>query len=1036
MLENVCRLLKQRKLAVFTGAGISIDAPSSIPGWQQLINAMVHALTTHHEDLKGLDEDIVSANIAPEVISQILYESIGEEYLSTFEVLKNRKPNHHHIYLSKLAKSGFVSFFVTANLDTCLEDAMENEGMERDKDYFVYATEADFESFMDFPQYSGVRIFKIHGSVENLHSIITTFSKEGQGLSKNKVRLLRCLLLIRHFLFIGYSGNDLNANPNYIMLEDLTEEAKGFYWNFLPEEDIHKQVERLIDLYDKRSAALQFSGVDLLQKLWEYVDGESFVVVEKKDEGFDYATELQKWCAASEVTGGVYHALGALLRHVAQNDKATQCYTKAIEHYRERSNINKLCQATCDLGSLLHFQGKDSEAEKVYKDLLREFEKQQTAEKAFIYEGLANLALDNGSVAKSKEYYEQALEIVEESGHFAGTAHLLIRLGNFHKSQGEWQLARKYYQQSTILAEEIWSYKLLVDIYSRVGDLELHQGKWNVAEQNYRKGIKIAEETGYELGCADLYNSLGMLKRKSGQLDTARDWLEKSLQMREKLASPSGIINCHISLAQLYEQSGEWEKAEEYIHAAMSTAEKYQITVGLALCYRALAAIMQKRGEYEQALENLAKSEDIERKFNRLPSLASVLSQQAIVYEKQSLYEKAHKLYNECLDIFRTMNNRPAMAASYNNLAVLASKQRETDTAFELYQKSQKISEEIGDKVSLSSCFINMSVILQVKGDWQQAEEFLHKSLEYSKGINLLNEGNAYSNLAILHQKRQKLQIAEDFLHKSVTIFEKLNNAPMLSSIYRKVATLHQQKKEWSTAEDFIKRALEVSQDKNLQMEIAENYRTSGLIYADQDKLAEALKELNSSLQIYQEKNNAAQIAQNYRLIANIHRRKEDWDIAKEFYLDAIKIQEQIKDKTSLAHTYVQMGHLHREQGNIEESENAFVAAKDIYEHTNNKRKTMDTVAHIGNLMVKCKNFSVALQNYRHSLKIAKELGDELEIANAQFNMSFILRKSGNKDEAIRLLEKSAKVYEKRQKIANLRKAEKMLRMWKKKKNE
>lgn len=764
MLENVCRLLKQRKLAIFTGAGISIDPPSSIPGWQQLINAMVHALTTHHSDLKGLDDDIVAANIAPEVISQILYESIGEEYLSTFEVLKNRKPNHHHIYLAKLAKSGFASFFVTANLDTCLEDAMESEGMERDKDYFVYATESDFERFMDFPQYSGVRIFKIHGSVENLHSIITTFSKEGQGLSKNKIRLLRCLLLIRHFLFIGYSGNDLNANPNYIMLEDLAMQAKGFYWNFLPHENVHKQVERLMELYDKRSDTLQFSGVDLLQKLWEYVDGESFAVVEKKDEGFDYAAELQKWCAAPEVAGGVYYALGALLRHVAQNDKAIQCYHKAIEHYRDKNNVDKLCQATCDLGGLLHFQGKDSEAEKVYKDLLQEFSEQQTAEKAFIYEGLANLALDNGSIEKSKEYYMQALEILEESAHFSGTAHLFIRLGNFYKSQGEWQLARNYYQQSMVLAEEIWSYKLLVDVYSRLGDLELHQGKWSAAENNYKKGIKIAEGTAYELGCADLYN------------------------------------------------------------------------------------------------------------------------------------------------------------------------------------------------------------------------------------------------------------------------------APMLSSIYRKIATLHQQKKEWESAQNFIKKALEVSQEKNLQMELADNYRTCGLIHADQNKLSEALKELNSSLQIYQEKNNLAQIAQSYRLIANIHRRKEDWDIAKEFYLDAIKIQQQIKDKTSLAHTHVQMGHLYREQGLIEESENAFVAAKDIYEHTQNKRKLMDTLAHIGNLMVKCKNFNVALQNYRQSLKIAKELGDELEIANAQFNLSFILRKSGNIEEAIRLLEKSSQVYEKRQKTANLRKAQKMLEMWKNKK--
>ncbi|WP_372366857.1 tetratricopeptide repeat protein [Candidatus Uabimicrobium sp. HlEnr_7] len=1032
MLKNVCRLLEQHKLALFIGAGVSIDAPSSIPDWRRLIDEIVRALATYSSELKNIDKEIIDAQIAPEVISQILYESIGEKYLSAFDVLKNRKPNHHHIYLAKLAKSGHVSFYVTANLDTCLEDAMLAEGMDRDKDYFVYATEADFERFMDFPEYSGVRIFKIHGSLENPQSIITTFSKEGQGLSKNKVRLLRCLLLIRHFLFIGYSGNDLNTNPNYIMLEDLAAEAKGFYWNFLPNEKTHKEVERLIKLYDERSAVLQFSGVDLLQKLWEHVDGGALSIIEEKSADIGLKSKLQEWCSSMDITSGVYHGLAALLHHIAQNSKAQHFYQKAIECYREQNDTDKLCQAACELGGLLHYQGEHEQAENIYKDVLEETVNECTIEKAFIFEGLGNLALDNGSLKESKDYYLQGLDLLEKAAHFEGVAQLCMRMGNFYKTQGEWDVARQYYNRNLLLAKEIWSYKQLTNVYVSLGDLELHQGKWKHSEEYYLKGIAIAEATGYKAGCADLYNSLGILKRKEGQLDVARSWLKNSLEIRKELASPTGIVSSNTSLGQLCDQCGEWKKAEEYFSTALEIAEKHEITVGVSLCYRFLASVMQKRGEYDKALEKLALSEEIERKFNRLPSIASVLSQKAIVLEKTSFFDEARKLYDECIGIFQKMNNRPALATLYNNLAVLSAKERKIDLALELYQKSQDINEEIGDKIALSSCLINIAIMLQVKGDWEKAEELLYKSLEYCKGINIVNEANVYLNLAVLKQKRQELQIAEDFLQKSLGIFKELNNSPMLSSSYRKMATLQQQKKEWRQAEDFLQKALNISQSKNLQMEEAENYRLLGVVYSEQNKLSEALSQFNASLQIYQEANNLGQIAQSFRLIGNIHRRKEDWGIAKEFYIEASKIQEQINDIFSLAHTHVQIGHLYREQGLVEESEKSFNIAKEMYVKNENKRKAMDCFAHIGNLMVKCKKFTAALENYRQSLKIAKELGDELEIANAQFNLSFIVRKSGNKDEAIKLLEKCLKVYEKRQKLANLRKAEKMLAMWKK----
>ncbi len=202
--EPLVQALLEGKLVVFAGAGISTEVPTVFP-------------LTLYKDIKaelGIDEKIdldfptLMSKYCEEKGRSKLLQKIKErfDYLSAFPELK-RNATRFHEELSSIFQ---IKDIITTNWDTFFED---NCGA------LPMVTAQDF-AFWDNP---GRKVFKIHGSMNNIGSIVATkedYLKAYKNLNSGIIGTsLKLLLATKTVLFVGYSFGDSDFNKIYNFLK-------------------------------------------------------------------------------------------------------------------------------------------------------------------------------------------------------------------------------------------------------------------------------------------------------------------------------------------------------------------------------------------------------------------------------------------------------------------------------------------------------------------------------------------------------------------------------------------------------------------------------------------------------------------------------------------------------------------------------------------------------------------------------------------------------------------------------------------------
>lgn len=130
---------------------------------------------------------------------------------------------HYFLASSFLHKPPIIPVIITTNYDTLIENAVPSSQWEGIKIYL----EKQFKSWKkERPIY-----FKVHGTLEDINSVIATLSAERELVSWKK-QFFRDLTNGKVLLILGYSGFDFDVCP-----EILRASPKKVYWNTLCKED-------------------------------------------------------------------------------------------------------------------------------------------------------------------------------------------------------------------------------------------------------------------------------------------------------------------------------------------------------------------------------------------------------------------------------------------------------------------------------------------------------------------------------------------------------------------------------------------------------------------------------------------------------------------------------------------------------------------------------------------------------------------------------------------------------------------------------
>lgn len=202
--ELLVEAIKNDKLVIFCGAGVSMSEPTNLPSFNELSDEIAELTNKEKRDDES-DEQYLGRveNLGRDVHSKVCNRLTGSEL----------QPNTNHETLIDFFKKDIR--IVTTNYDIMLEGALEK----KDRKAKIYS----YPALPYGDKFNG--IVHLHGEVENPQDIVLTDSDFGKSYMYhgNVTTFLRSLFESEYtVLFIGYSYNDIVMKYFTRSLPDLS----------------------------------------------------------------------------------------------------------------------------------------------------------------------------------------------------------------------------------------------------------------------------------------------------------------------------------------------------------------------------------------------------------------------------------------------------------------------------------------------------------------------------------------------------------------------------------------------------------------------------------------------------------------------------------------------------------------------------------------------------------------------------------------------------------------------------------------------
>jgi hypothetical protein len=275
-MDVLARGLAEGRFVVFVGAGVSMVAPTSLPSWLSVNRAVLDALVTGAAPLLGDARALADRVLArqqrsllpSEYFAEVIVGAIGGAYFPVLSCLDSTTPNPVHRSLAQLAAQGKVRALVTTNFDRAIEAAFEAEGVPLK----VCFREADLRYLAEHLPLLDVgdgscQLVKVHGCVSEPDTLVDTLSQRKRGLPAAVLAIVHHLLDSNYWLFLGFSGADLEAEPGYLGLRAAVGRGMGFTWLVRTGTKPLGAVRSLKDAWGDRASIVQGELPEWVQRL-------------------------------------------------------------------------------------------------------------------------------------------------------------------------------------------------------------------------------------------------------------------------------------------------------------------------------------------------------------------------------------------------------------------------------------------------------------------------------------------------------------------------------------------------------------------------------------------------------------------------------------------------------------------------------------------------------------------------------------------------------------------------------------------------
>jgi tetratricopeptide (TPR) repeat protein/serine phosphatase RsbU (regulator of sigma subunit) len=311
------------------------------------------------------------------------------------------------------------------------------------------------------------------------------------------------------------------------------------------------------------------------------------------------------------------------------------------------------------------------------------------------------------------------------------------------------------------------------------------------------------------------------------------------------------------------------------------------------------------------------------------------------------------------------------------------------DSASNYYQKAINLGEQIAPNTN--------------SGNYKFASALKLKSLALHQFGNLKAEEGEF-NLAL-----------ENYT-KALAIRETIDDKTEIFNTLNQMGIAYFYLSEYEKAIEIFEKELNISKELNDRIKIAKSYTNLGVIYRNQGHSDRALENYISSLIVYEELNHTPGMSTCYNNIGVIHWNEGNYDLAIEYYQKALDIYKKTNDRNGIAKSYNNIGVVYDDMKNTPKALEYYKQAIELYKALGEKHGLSAIYNNMGVIYkIKAEKASStslievyvtnAIDYYKKSLDIAKELADKSGIALIEGNLAslyLLLGQSTNNRELLR----------------------------------
>lgn len=274
---------------------------------------------------------------------------------------------------------------------------------------------------------------------------------------------------------------------------------------------------------------------------------------------------------------------------------------------------------------------------------------------------LGNFYRSLGDYERAKTLLEQCLVICKETPNHLRRAKAFGYLGTVYRDLGNYKQAKNLFEQSLTIYEKYspnsighaWILTYLGNIHRILGNYDKAR---ILLEQSFALYKKASEDY---VGAAWALGYIGTVHRLLGDCRTAKDYIEKALLITKKHFSDDHIYVAHhmSALAKVYIKTGDYQSAKTLLKGSLNVYEKNygQNHVGTASVLRKLGEAYLLEGDLDASEDLINKSllicqqKNSPESFKSLESLASLYLKKAIQARNEGEVKQAQSLSNRAI---------------------------------------------------------------------------------------------------------------------------------------------------------------------------------------------------------------------------------------------------------------------------------------------------------------------------------------------------------------------------------------------------